>query len=149
MINCFWPTDSTLLSSSQLEDFEDSKGVIRIVSRSRTDQKKRTKGQTTITTQKAKDRTTRTPIKTGDELRYSGKVNSSCSTSSTSRVTLRAFIDPAIVLSMFMFSFIFVIVCGLCGWKRIGGGVSFFVYSWIGVSDLILKRRVLWSYQLV
>ena len=30
MINCFWPTDSTLVSSSQLEDFEDSKGVIRI-----------------------------------------------------------------------------------------------------------------------
>ena len=37
---------------------------------------------------------------------------------------LRTFIDPAvaIVLSMFMLSFIFVIVCGLFEWKRICAG---------------------------
>jgi len=32
---------------------------------------------------------------------------------------LPAFIDPAIVLSTFMLSFIFVIVCARCKWKRI------------------------------
>ena len=31
-------------------------------------------------TQKTKDRATRTPLKTGDELMCSGKVSSSCST---------------------------------------------------------------------
>jgi hypothetical protein len=40
------------------------------------------------TTQKTKDRTTRTPLKTWDELRYSGRVSSSCSTSGTRRLTL-------------------------------------------------------------
>ena len=39
-------------------------------------------------THKAKDQTTRTPLKTGDELRCSGRVISSCSTSATRRVNL-------------------------------------------------------------
>jgi len=30
------------------------------------------------TTQKTKDRVTRTPLKTGDEIRYSGRVGCSC-----------------------------------------------------------------------
>jgi hypothetical protein len=34
-------------------------------------------------TYKTKDRETRTPLKTGGELRCSGRVNSSCSTSDT------------------------------------------------------------------
>ena len=42
------------------------------------------------TTQKTKDRATRSPIKTGIELMYSGKVSSSCSTCDTRRVTLVA-----------------------------------------------------------
>jgi hypothetical protein len=46
--------------------------------------RKRTKGQTTI----YKDRVTRTPLKTGDELRFSGRVNRSCSTSGTRRINL-------------------------------------------------------------
>jgi hypothetical protein len=37
---------------------------------------------------KTKDRVTRTPLKTGDELRCSEKVSSSCSTSDTHRVNL-------------------------------------------------------------
>ena len=37
---------------------------------------------------KTKDRVTRTPLKTGDELRCSEKVSSSCSTSDTRRVNL-------------------------------------------------------------
>jgi hypothetical protein len=37
---------------------------------------------------KTKDRVTRTPLKTGGELRYSGRVCSSCSTSGTRRVNL-------------------------------------------------------------
>jgi hypothetical protein len=49
-----------------------------------------TKGQTTIYnhTHKTKDRVTRTQLKTGDELRCSGRVSSSCSTSGTRRVNL-------------------------------------------------------------
>ena len=48
-----------------------------------------TKGQrSTKHTHKTKDRVTRTPLKTGGELRCSGRVSSSCSTSDTSRVHL-------------------------------------------------------------
>ena len=41
------------------------------------------------TTQKTKDRATRTPIKTGCEHMCPGRVSSSCSTSGTRGVTLR------------------------------------------------------------
>ena len=52
-------------------------------------QKKKYKQLSTKHTYKTKDRTTRTPLKTGDELRCSGRVvNSSCSTSGTRRVNL-------------------------------------------------------------
>ena len=37
---------------------------------------------------KTKERVTRTPLKTGDELRCSGRVSSSCSTSGTHRINL-------------------------------------------------------------
>ena len=52
--------------------------------------RKSTKGQTTIykDTYKTKDRVTRTPLKTGGELRSSGRVGSSCSTSGTRRINL-------------------------------------------------------------
>ena len=40
------------------------------------------------TTHKTKDRVTRTPLSTGCEIRCSGRVSSSCSSSDTSRVTL-------------------------------------------------------------
>jgi hypothetical protein len=46
------------------------------------------KQRSTKHTYKAKDRVTRTPVKTGDELRCSGRVSSSCSTSDTRRVNL-------------------------------------------------------------
>ena len=49
---------------------------------------KRTNNYLQNTAQKTKDRATRTPIKTGDELRYSGRVSSSCSTTVTHGVTL-------------------------------------------------------------
>jgi len=48
--------------------------------------RKRTNDDLKNTTQKTKDRATRTPPKTGGELRCSGKVSSSCSTSDTRRV---------------------------------------------------------------
>jgi hypothetical protein len=52
--------------------------------------RKSTKGQTTIYkhTYKTKDRVTRTPLKTGGELRCSGRASSACSTSGTRRVNL-------------------------------------------------------------
>ena len=61
--------------------------------RSRTDntmtKRKSTKGQQRSTkhTYKTKDRVTRTPLKTGGELRCSGRVGSYCSTSGTRLVT--------------------------------------------------------------
>jgi hypothetical protein len=69
------------------------KGQSESVYRRRTDntvaKRKSTKVQrSTKHTYKTKDRVTRTLLKTGDELRYSGRVNSSCSTSDTRRVNL-------------------------------------------------------------
>ena len=46
------------------------------------------KQRSTKHTHKTKDRITRTPLKTGVELRCSGRVGSSCSTSSTGLVNL-------------------------------------------------------------
>jgi hypothetical protein len=46
------------------------------------------KQRSTKHTHRTKDRATRTPLKTGDELRCSGRVSSSCSTSGTRRVYL-------------------------------------------------------------
>ena len=46
------------------------------------------KQRSTKHTHKTKDRVTRTPLKTGGELRCSGSVRSSCSTSDTRRVNL-------------------------------------------------------------
>ena len=54
--------------------------------------RKRTKEQTNDlqnTTQKTKDRATRTQLKTGGELRCSGRVSSSCVTSDTRCVTAK------------------------------------------------------------
>jgi hypothetical protein len=46
------------------------------------------KQRSTKHTHKTKDRITRTPLKTGGELRCSGRISSSCSTSGTRRVNL-------------------------------------------------------------
>ena len=76
------------------EEFKDIKGVIRICKpkvRQHDDQRKtdkRTNNYLQNTTQKIKNREKRTPQKTGDEFRCSGKLGSSCYTSDTCRVTL-------------------------------------------------------------
>ena len=49
---------------------------------------KNDKQRSTIHTYKTKDRVTRTQLKSGGELRCSGRINSSCSTSYTCRVNL-------------------------------------------------------------
>jgi hypothetical protein len=68
------------------------KGAIRIriskKNRQYNGQKKKYKQRSTKHTYKIKDRVTRTPLKTGDEFRCSGRVSSSCSTSGTHRVNL-------------------------------------------------------------
>ena len=46
-------------------------------------QKKKDKQRYINYTYKTKDRVTRTSLKTGDELRFSGRVSSSCSTNGT------------------------------------------------------------------
>ena len=60
--------------------FEDIKGVIRIrkssKNREHNGQKKKDKQRSTRHTHKTKDRVTQTPLKTGDELRCSGRVSS-------------------------------------------------------------------------
>jgi len=80
------------------EEFEDTKGVIRIriskKNRQHDGQKKKDKQRTRKHTYKTKDRVTRTPVKTGGELMCSGRVTSACSTSDTRRVNL--FTNPVI-----------------------------------------------------
>ena len=49
------------------------------------------KQRSTKHTYKTKDRVTRTPLKTGGELRSSGRVRSSCSTSGTRRSDMKLF----------------------------------------------------------
>ena len=78
-----------------LEEFADTKGVIRIriskKNRQHNGQKKkykRTNNDLKKHTYKTKDRVTRTPLKTGCELRCSGRVNSYCATSGTRHVNL-------------------------------------------------------------
>ena len=56
--------------------------------RQHNDQKKKYKQRSTKFTYKTNDRVTRTLVKTGGELRCSGRVRSSCSTSGTRRVNL-------------------------------------------------------------
>jgi hypothetical protein len=67
------------------EEFEDIKEIIRIriskKNRQHNDQKKKDKKRFTKHTYKTKDRVTRTQLNTGSELRCSGRVSSSCSTS--------------------------------------------------------------------
>jgi hypothetical protein len=79
----------TITYSNVKEEFEDTKGVIRIrklkKNRQHNGQKYKQRSTHTHTT---KDRVTRTPLNAGGELRYSGKVGSSCTTSGTSRVNL-------------------------------------------------------------
>jgi hypothetical protein len=50
------------------------------------------------------------------------------------------FIDLAIVLSMFMLLFIFVLICGLFEWKRKCADFLLFVYICIAVGDLVIKK---------
>ena len=63
------------------EEFEDTKGAIRIriskKNRQHNGQEKKYKQRSTRHTHKTKDRVTRTPLKTGGELRCSGGVSSS------------------------------------------------------------------------
>ena len=67
------------------------KGKSESVNRRRTDNtmaKRKSTNNDQQNTYKTKDRVTRTPLKTGDDIRCSGRVSSSCSTSDTRRVNL-------------------------------------------------------------
>jgi hypothetical protein len=72
------------------EEFEDTKGVIRIqtLMKNRQHNGQKKKYKRTKHTHKTKDRVTRTPLKTWGELGCFGRVSSSCSTSDTRRVNL-------------------------------------------------------------
>ena len=74
------------------DEFEDSKEVIRIrksnKNRPQKEKVQRDKQRSTKHTHKTKDRVIQTPLKTGGELRWSGKVSSSYSTSGTCRFNL-------------------------------------------------------------
>jgi hypothetical protein len=79
------------------EEFKETKEVTRIRKLKKDRQHngtKRTKGQIkiykTLQIYKTKDRASRTPLKTVDEVKRSGSLSSSCSTSGTRRVTLVA-----------------------------------------------------------
>ena len=93
-IYCFWNLVCSLLKIFIEEEFDDTKGTIRIhiskKNRQHNGQKKKYKrtNNDLQNTYKTKDRVTRTPLKTGVELRCSWRVSSSCSTSGTRRVNL-------------------------------------------------------------
>ena len=72
------------------EEFEDTKRVIKIrkLKKDRQDNGQKDKQRYTKHTYKTKDRVTWTLLKTGVELRFSGRISSSCSTSGTCRVNL-------------------------------------------------------------
>ena len=74
------------------EELEDTKEITRIrilkKNRQHNDQKKKDKQRSIKHTHKAKDRVTRTLLKTGGELRCSGMIGCSYSTSGTRRVNL-------------------------------------------------------------
>ena len=77
------------------KEFVDTKWVIRIrISKNRLvtqwpkGKVQKDKQRSTKHTHETKDRVTRTPLKIGGELRCSGSVRSSCSTSGTRRVNL-------------------------------------------------------------
>ena len=79
----------------QKEEFEDTKGVMRIrkstKNRQHNGKKKKAqkdKQRSTKHAHKTKDRVTRTPLKIGSKLRCSGRVSIFCSTSGTRRVNL-------------------------------------------------------------
>ena len=76
----------------QEEEFEETKGVIRIrkskKDRQHNGQKEKGKQRSTKHTHKTNDRVTRTPLNSGGELRYSGRASSCCSTNDTRRVNL-------------------------------------------------------------
>ena len=59
----------------------------------------------------------------------------------TTFLCLYQVIDPAIVLFMFMLSFVFVIVCGFLEWKRICAGF-FIVYLYMYFGMLQCMRTV-------
>ena len=87
-------SDSLLNPYDIQEEFEDTKGAIRIrISKTNRQQWTKEKVQkdkqrSTKHTYKTKDRVTRTPLKTRGERRCSGRLSSSCSTSGTRRVNL-------------------------------------------------------------
>ena len=56
--------------------------------RQHNDQKKKDSQRSTKHTHKSKDQETRTSLKPGGELRCSGRISSSCSSSGTGRVNL-------------------------------------------------------------
>jgi len=62
-----------------IEEFEDTKGVIRKIDNTMT-KRKRISNEIQNITQKTKDLATRTSLKTGGEIRCSGRVCSSWST---------------------------------------------------------------------
>ena len=70
---------------------------------------------------------------------------------------LRAFTDPAIVLSMFMLQFIFVIACDLFEWKQICRFLSICLYMyccwrfsyqerWVGIPLTGLTLSLTWTW---
>ena len=103
---------------------------------------KSTKDKQRSTKHTHKDRVTRTPLKTGDELRCSGMVGSSCSTSGTRRVTL---VTNAVghICEMFIFikcrnpfCYFFLISCLFRLWIL----YYFTLYQASGMSDEIYVR---------
>ena len=103
------------------EEFEDTKGVIRIriskKNRQHNGKKKivqKDKQQYTKDIYKTKDQVTRTPLKTGGDRWWSGRVSSSCSTSDTCCINLVTI--PVIIHER---GFIVSFSCGILYWLSV------------------------------
>jgi hypothetical protein len=89
---CFLGRVTSKILSECLEEFENTKGVIRIrkskKDRQHNGQKKKNKQRSTKHSHKTKDRATQIPLKIGGELRCSRREGSSRSSSGTRQDTL-------------------------------------------------------------
>jgi len=116
------------------KEFEDTKGVIRICkstkNRQHNGQKKKDKQRSTKHTHKTKDRATQIPLKIRGELRCSGMVSSSCSTSGIRRVVLYVTVCTGVVLYVIVWTaaVMYLNVCsGIVVWVSICINTKYYV----------------------
>jgi hypothetical protein len=93
-----WGPSCSSKCKKSLNRYQRDMSIIRkSKDRQQNGQKKKDKQRSTKHTYKTKDRVTRTPLKTWGELRCSGRVSSSCSTSGTRLQTIKYVVEKGYV----------------------------------------------------